>query len=76
MSQRVTVFHPDRGLSMCSAPATSPAQPGLTSPENGTLVTCGLCGRHGVIPDEGHELEFLPPGTERDENGRFLLRLT
>jgi hypothetical protein len=74
MSERKAVFHPQFGYSMCYPVSTSPASAGLTHPEHGTRVVCGVCGRLGVIPDGGHELEFLPPGTERTVNGGFILK--
>jgi hypothetical protein len=69
------IFHPHHGFGLCYATRHEDAPPGLTHPEHGRLVSCGLCGRYGVIPDQGRELEFLPPGTERAEGGGFILRL-
>jgi hypothetical protein len=69
-----TIFHSLNGYGMCFAPRYEPAPAGLTHPEHGTVVSCGVCGRYGIIPEEGHELEFLPPGTERTEDGGFILR--
>lgn len=59
------IFHPHHGFALCYATSYEEAPPGLTHPEHGRLVSCGLCGRYGVIPDQGYELEFLPDGTER-----------
>lgn len=73
--RQTVVFHPKQGYGMCRPVTTGPAQIGLTHPEHGRLVSCGACGRLGVIPEEGHELEFMPPGTERTPDGAFLLRL-
>jgi hypothetical protein len=42
----------------------------------GALVNCLVCGQLGVVPAEGCELEFLPPGTERSPDGRsFIVHL-
>jgi hypothetical protein len=68
------VFHPLYGYSMCYGPYADPGLPGLDAVAHGTLVTCRVCGRLGVIPEEGHELEFLPPGTERGPAGGFTCR--
>jgi hypothetical protein len=35
--------------------------------EHGTWVRC-RCGRTGIEPDPGHEMDFLPPGSTRDGN--------
>lgn len=64
------VYHPLYGFSLCHGGGYSAS--GVPDPEHGTSVICGLCGRAGVIPDEGHELEFLPPGTQRAGNGFIL----
>lgn len=64
------IYHPLHGYSMCYGPYDDPDLPGPATVEHGTLVTCRVCGRAGVIPDEGHELEFLPPGTVRSEDGK------
>jgi hypothetical protein len=70
MEKHEQVFHPLFGYSMCYGPyeAAEPAVAGNVP--NGTIVLCRVCQRLGVIPDEGHELEFLPPGTERGVDGR------
>jgi hypothetical protein len=70
---QATIFHPLYGYSMCYG-SYNGVPVGFTHPEHGTLVACMVCGRTGVIPDEGHELEFLPPGTERDPGGGFIFR--
>jgi hypothetical protein len=69
-----TIYHTQRGFGLCHAPNYSEVGAGLTHPEYGRLVSCWVCGRLGVIPDAGHELEFMPPGTERAPGGGFLLR--
>jgi hypothetical protein len=69
-----TVYHTQRGFGLCHTPAFMEAQAGVTHPEHGRLVSCGLCGRYGVIPEKGYELEFMPPGTERGPDGGFILR--
>jgi hypothetical protein len=74
MSQHATVFHPLSGYGLCHGAGWEPVQEGITGPPNATLVHCRLCGRYGVIPDEGHELEFLPPGTERGPGGEFIMK--
>lgn len=74
MAQTV-IFHPHHGYGLCYATSHEDAPPGLTHPEHGRLVSCGLCGRYGVIPDADHELEFLPAGTERAPGGGFILPL-
>lgn len=68
------VFHPLHGFAMCWG-GYSAAPAGFTSPEHGTLVSCRMCGRLGVLPEPGHELKFLPPGTEYGPDGKtFILR--
>lgn len=69
-----TIFHASSGFGLCYVTHFEEAPAGLTHPEHGRLVSCGLCGRYGVIPEPGHELEFLPPGTERAPGGGFILR--
>ncbi len=71
-----TIFHTQRGYGLCRATGFTEAPAGLTHPEHGRLVSCGTCGRYGVIPEAGHELEFMPPGTERGPDGGLMLRLT
>lgn len=66
------VFHPVHGFSMCYGPY-SPMPEGWVHPESGMAVDCRVCGRPGVIPDEGQELKFLPPGTERTEDGKSFI---
>jgi hypothetical protein len=41
--------------------------PDPRSPGHGTWMTC-RCGRTGIEPDPGHELDFCPPGSTRDGN--------
>jgi hypothetical protein len=69
-----TIFHSAHGYGLCYAAHCTEAPAGLTHPEHGRLVSCGTCGRYGVIPEPGHELEFMPPGTERSPSGGFILR--
>jgi hypothetical protein len=69
-----TIFHAQHGYGLCHAVRYTEAPAGLTHPEHGRLVSCGSCGRYGVIPEAGHELEFMPPGTERAPDGGFILR--
>lgn len=72
----VTIFHPLHGYGLCyGSYSRSKFLADCVQPANGTLVDCRMCGRPGVIPDEGHELKFLPPGTERTPDGKsFILR--
>jgi len=70
----MTIFHPLYGYGLCYSPHYAPVVD-EKAPEHGRLVVCGLCQRTGVLPDAGHELEFLPPGTERAPDGKgFILR--
>jgi hypothetical protein len=70
-----TIFHTGRVFSMCyGGYSRSEALDSGVQPANGMLVNCLVCRRIGVIPDEGHELEFLPPGTERAPGGGFMYR--
>jgi hypothetical protein len=74
--QHQQVFHPLHGFAMCYGPAEilPPSEVGIV--EHGMLVRCKVCQRLGVIPEPGHELEFMPPGTERGIDGKtFFLRL-
>jgi hypothetical protein len=64
------VFHPQSGFSMCYGGYSVNANEASAQPEHGLLVTCHVCRRTGVVPDEGHELEFLPPGTQRTPDGK------
>lgn len=73
MLDSATIFHPGHGFGLCYGSYTS-VPPELTRPEHGTLVDCRVCGRLGVLPDEGHELEFMPPGTQRGPGGGFICR--
>lgn len=69
------VFHPLHGYAMCYGPSAILPPSEVGTVEHGVLVCCGVCRRLGVVPEEGHELEFLPPGTERSPDGKsFLLR--
>jgi hypothetical protein len=66
------IFHPPE-FTMCYGSYTAmPA--GWVQPAHGEMVECRACGRPGIIPDEGHELRFLPPGTERGPDGGFTYR--
>jgi hypothetical protein len=69
------IFHPEgHGISLCYGGYSQSVSLGSdVQPEHGTLVTCMACGRDGVIPDAGHELEFAPPGTEWSPDGKSLV---
>jgi hypothetical protein len=72
MLDSATIFHPLHGFTLCYGGYDRDAfLDAGAHPANGTLVRCRVCGRTGVLPDEGHELEFMPPGTERGPGGGF-----
>lgn len=64
------VFHPLHGWGMCygTYEILPPSEVGTV--EHGMLVRCGVCQRLGVVPEPGHELAFLPPGTTRTADGK------
>jgi hypothetical protein len=70
------IFHPLFGFSLCYGGYSMSVSLGPEAqPEHGTLVSCMVCSRTGVLPDKGHELEFMPPGTEWTSDGKsFVLR--
>jgi hypothetical protein len=71
---KAVIFHPVFGFSLCYGGYSMSASLGPEAqPEHGTLVTCMACGRTGVIPDEGHELDFAPPGTQWAPDGKSLI---
>ena len=71
---QAVIFHPQHGFAMCCGGySVNGNVEASAQPEHGTLVTCWLCGRPGVLPDEGHELEFAPPGSERTPDGRSIM---
>jgi hypothetical protein len=79
------VIHPGAGSRICytrtfSAPwwetphcTTCTCEQDVKKPEHGRWVTCGGCGETGIVPDAGHETDFLPPGSSM-EDGRITIR--
>jgi hypothetical protein len=68
------IFHPHPGYGMCYGGYSMSVSLGTAAqPEHGTLVTCMVCSRAGVIPAKGYELEFAPPGTEWSPDGKSLM---
>jgi hypothetical protein len=70
------IIHPLHGYGICYALWSRSVFLDSAAPlEYAMLVECHGCRRTGVIPDEGHELEFLPPGTAVSEDGKsFIFR--
>jgi hypothetical protein len=70
----VTVFHLDGGFGICRTFAVrapwweTPHCPSCTCTppksaiKHGHYVTCGGCEKIGVVPDPGHEADFMPAG--------------
>lgn len=69
------VHHPLYGFSLCYNGGYGCFASDLPDPEHGTSVICSTCRRAGVIPDDGYDLEFMPPGTQRAPGGGYILNL-
>lgn len=70
------IFHA-RAICWTASRGGLPADiPGEAHPPHGKIVVCPNCRQPGLVPEAGHELDYLPPGTTYDpRKGTYTIRL-